>query len=150
MDEVAIYATNLDASTIATHYADGVAGSAGQRIFTDVTSRNPLLYYRLDSMPFTQPAQSTWPVMTNYGSAAVNGVYSPGAVPGGVAGPNNNVGGLDNSMSGTNALLCNGLSTFAEATSTAAFDPPGMFTPFSVALWFKGNPSDSRYESLIE
>jgi hypothetical protein len=148
MDEVAFYTTNLDASTISMHYSDGLSGSAGQ-YFADVTSLNPIMYYRMDSLPYSQPPTNTWPVMTNYGTAAVNGMYSPGSVPGGIAGPNNNLGGLDKSLSGANALLCNGMNTFAEAFSTNAFDPPGMFTPFTVSMWFKGNPSDSRYESLV-
>ena len=148
MDEVAIYATNLDGGTIYTHYNDGVSGSPGQ-YYSDVTSLNPIMYYRMDGSVYTQPNSSTWLVMTNYGTVAVNGVYTPGTAPGGVARPNNGAGAIDSALSGTGAASCNGMSTFAEAYSPSAFDPAGQGTPFTVSMWFKGNPSDSRYESLI-
>lgn len=147
IDEVAIYTNVLSSSAVSTHYNDGTHGAAGQ-YFTDVIDSEPVLYYRMDSPTFTAPAMSTWPIMTNYGTAMVNGVYSPGTTPGAASGPNSgniSAGGF----SANNALAANGLSTFAEAFDPAAFDPAGMYTPFTVSLWFKGNPADdSRYQSL--
>ncbi len=148
IDELAVYTNVLQASDVSTHYNDGVSGAAGT-YFAAVTNDNPLLYYRMDSPTFTAPPMSTWPVMTNYGAAMLNGVYSPGTTPGIVSGPNNgfvSAGGLV----ATNAMAANGLSTFAEATDPDAFDPAGPDTPFTVSLWFKGNPADSsRYQSMV-
>lgn len=148
LDEVAVYNTNLDANTISTHYNDGLYGASGQ-YYADVTTAKPVLYYRMDAPTYTAPPMSEWPVMTNYGTAAVNGVYTPGSAPGSAAGPNNGAGLTSSTLSGNNALPCNGLSTFAEAYDPAAFDPAGGTTPFTVSMWFKGNPSDaSRYQCL--
>jgi hypothetical protein len=148
IDEVAIYNTNLDGGTIYTHYNDGINGTAGQYV-TDVTSLNPILYYRMDRPGYSTPNISTWPVMTNYGSAGVNGVYSPGLAPGSVAGPNNGSGLFARSLSGTNAAPMNGMSTFAESFDTNTFNVVGPTTPLSFSMWFKSNPSDARYQTLV-
>src|SRR5665213_3477784 len=148
MDEVAIYTTNLDSSTIATHYNDAINGAAGQ-YFADVTDLNPILYYRMDSPAYSTPAQSTWPVMTNYGSAAVNGVYRPGLVPGLAPGPRSGTGFPTGRLSGTNSAPMNGVSTFAQVSAPTALDPAKSNTAFTVSMWLRSNPSDSRYESLI-
>jgi hypothetical protein len=147
IDEVAIYNTNLDGGTIFTHYNDGVNGTAGQ-YFNDVTSLHPVLYYRMDRPAYSAPDISTWPVMTNYGSAGVNGVYSPGLAPGSVAGPNNGAGLFAHSLSGTNAAPMNGMSTFAESFDTNTFNVVGPGTPLSFSMWFRSNPSDARYQTL--
>jgi hypothetical protein len=148
IDEVAIYNTNLDAGTVFTHYNDGINGTAGQYV-TDVSSLNPILYYRMDRPGYSTPNISTWPVMTNYGSAGVNGVYSPGLAPGSVAGPNNGAGLFARSLSGTNAAPMNGMSSFAESFDTNTFNVVGPGTPLSFSLWFRSNPSDARYQTLV-
>lgn len=148
IDEVAIYNTNLDAGTISTHYNDGISGSAGQ-YFADVTSLHPLMYYRMDSPTYTAPDSSTLPVMTNYGTSAVNGIYSAGLAPGSVAGPNNGAGLFVKSLSGTNAAPMNGLSSYASAFDPNTFNVIGAQTPLSFSLWFRSNPSDARYQTLV-
>ena len=148
IDEVAIYNTNLDGTTISTHYNDAINGAAGQ-YFADVISLGPLMYYRMDRSAYSTPASSTWPVMTNYGIAGGNGIYQPGLAPGSVAGPNNGVGLFASSLSGTNAAPMNGMSTFASAFNPSAFNVLGATTPLSFSLWFKGNPADSRYQALV-
>jgi hypothetical protein len=148
VDEVAIYNTNLDAGTIQNHYNEGINGTAGQYI-ADVTSLQPVLYYHMDRGAYSVPDQSTWPVMTNYGKAAVNGVYSPGLTPGSVPGPNNGAGLFARALSGTNSAPMNGMSSYAAAFDTNTFNVIGPTTPLSFSMWFRSNPSDARYQTLI-
>ncbi|MGH7951056.1 MAG: LamG-like jellyroll fold domain-containing protein [Limisphaerales bacterium] len=154
VDEVAIYTTNLDGSTIYNHYYDGLNGSAGQYV-ADVTNAHPLLYYRMDSPPYIQPPTSTWPVMTNYGTAAINGVYTPGLAPGGVGGPDNGAGLFATGLSGDNAAPMNGMSAYAAAYAPDVFNvpynavDPSSDTPFTVSVWYKGNPSDPRVQAIV-
>ena len=147
IDEVAIYNTNLDSGTVSTHYNDGISGAAGQ-YFTDVSSLHPLMYYRMNRDAYSLPDSSTWPVMNNYGVAGGNGVYTPGLAPGSAAGPNNGSVFAAN-LSGTNAPAMNGISTFASAFNPTAFNVIGKTNGLSFSLWFRGNPADSRYETLI-
>lgn len=140
LDEVAVYTNLLSPATIAQHYTDGISGAAGV-YKADVLAGSPLLYYRMDSPTWTPPALDTWPVLTNYGSVAVNGVYTPGSVPGGGPGPSDS-GIPVLGLSANNALICDGHSTFADALNIPAFHPTGQ-TPFTVAAWVKGNPADT-------
>ena len=47
-----------------------------------MTNSEPVLYYRMDAPAYTAPASDTWPVLTNYGTVPVNGVYTAGHNPG--------------------------------------------------------------------
>jgi hypothetical protein len=149
IDEVAIYTNILTLTDIQKHYNDGTnAAYAGYK--GDVLADNPLLYYRMDSPAFTPPPISTWPVLTNYGSVAINGVYSPGAVPGGGNGPSAS-GVPVSGLSANTALVGDGDSMFADAGYVPQFSPTGK-TPFSVAAWAKGNPADVAargWQSLV-
>lgn len=141
MDEVAIYTNLLAPSDIQTHYNDGVGGAAGA-YKADVLADNPLFYFRMDSPAYTAPPANTWPVLTNYGSSTVNGVYHPGAVPGGAAGPSESGIRVAN-LSGTNAMQGNGVSSFADAGISPTLNPVN-YTSFSYSAWFKGIPADDR------
>jgi hypothetical protein len=139
VDEIAVYTNLLSISEIQKHYNDGT-NAAFANYKADVLADNPLLYYRMDAPEYFTPPISTWPVLTNYGTVGINGVYLPGAVPGGAAGPSEDgvtIGGLP----ANNALQANGCSIFADAGSNPVFNPSGA-TPFSVAAWVKGNPAD--------
>jgi len=139
IDELAVYTNLLSTGDITTHYNDGISGAAGV-YKADVLADNPLLYYRMDSPPYTEPPVSTWPVLTNYGSVGIQGVYRPEAAPGAVAGPSASgipVAGL----SANTAMQGDGTSIFADAGFDPAFGPTGK-TPFTVAAWIKANPAD--------
>jgi len=145
IDELAVYTNILSVSDITTHYNDGISGAAGT-YKSDVLSKNPLLYYRMDSPTYTPPPRSSWPTLANYGSAAIQGVYKPNAVPGGGPGPNLN-GVPFSGLSGNSALLGDGNSVFADAGFDAQFNPGGTSTanrtPFSVGAWVRTYPSDN-------
>ena len=140
MDEVAIYTNILSVGDIQKHYNDGT-NAAYANYTSDVLADKPLVYYRMDAPAYAPAPISTWPVLTNYGTVALNGVYHPGAVPAGAAGPSEDglpVAGL----AANTALAGNGTSAFADAGFIPQFSPTGK-TPFSVAAWMKGNPADS-------
>lgn len=142
IDEVAIYTNILQPGDVATHYNDGISGAAGQ-YKSDVLSLDPIVYLRMDAPAYRPPPVSTWPVATNYGTIGGNAVYSPGSLPGAVAGPN--ALGLANNR----VMPGNGMSSYVDAGTAPAFDPVN-FTSFSYSVWFKGNPGDSRsFQSLI-
>ncbi|HEV2454288.1 MAG TPA: LamG-like jellyroll fold domain-containing protein, partial [Verrucomicrobiae bacterium] len=139
IDELAIYTNLLQATDILKHYQDGT-NSAANNYEADVLADNPILYYRMDAPAGVVPPLNTWPVLTNYGAIAVNGVYTPTALPGGAPGPSEqggNIGGLD----ATNALASDGDSVFADAGNNPVFHPSGK-TPFTVAAWMKSWPGD--------
>ncbi|MDB6066119.1 MAG: hypothetical protein JWR26_2327 [Pedosphaera sp.] len=139
IDELAVYTNLLDPTRIAAHYASGTTGSPNYR--PTVLADNPLLYYRMDSAPYADLPSTSWPKLTNYGTVAVEGVYRPSAVPGGVAGPSfAGISGIG--FPGSTALACDGNSVFADAGYVPALNPTGN-TPMSVAVWVKSNPSDS-------
>jgi hypothetical protein len=141
LDEVAIYTNVLTPSDIVKHYNDGLGGGAGV-YKADVLADNPLLYYRMDSPTYTKPPRSSWPVLTNYGTVAMNGVYTPGTVPGSLTIP---VTGI----SGSNAPALNGMGAYADAGIAPALDPLG-YTSFSYMAYFRGYPSDDRgYEDIM-
>ncbi len=142
VDEFAVYATNLLAADIAQHYADGTNTVAGA-YKADVLADNPLIYLRMDSPTYSPPG-GNWPALDNYGSAPVNGLYSPGVVPGGISGPAGAAGFV-----ATNAMPGNGMSSFADAGYDPSFNPTGTSQALSVTAWFKGNPADSRLQTII-
>jgi hypothetical protein len=81
--------------------------------------------------------------VTNYGSLAINGVYTPGSLPGLVAGPT--WGGV----SGAKVMPGNGMSSFADVGYDPAFNPTGA-TGFSYSAWFRGNPADTRsFQTIV-
>lgn len=149
LDEVAIYTNALNVSTISNHWATATnsASVAGQ-YYAAVIGSNPLLYYRMDSPSYNGfPARNTWPVLSNYGSAAASGVYMPGVAPGSVAGPNA-FGIFYKGLAGTNSMPGNGVSAFADAGYNAQLDPTNHM-PVSIAGCFQGNPVDSRYQNIV-
>ena len=139
MDEIAVYTNILSLTEIQKHYADGT-NAAYHNYQADVLADNPVLYYRMDSPAWTPPDVSTWPVLNNYGAVAVNGVYTPNSAPGSVPGPAVNGVPIAGTMA-NNALLQDGFSMFADAGNIPQFHPSGK-TPFTVAAWMRGNPTD--------
>lgn len=148
IDEFAIYAaTNLSQSDISTHYNDGIGGAAGVYV-SDVTNDHPVIYLRMDSPAYTPPAASVLPVLVNYGGSGLDGVYTPGTMPGILPGPALASGASFNGLSGTNVAEFSGVSSFADAGYVSAYNPTGA-TPFSVSAMFRGNPADGRNQSIV-
>ncbi|MGH7952881.1 MAG: LamG-like jellyroll fold domain-containing protein, partial [Limisphaerales bacterium] len=146
IDEFAVYTNVL--GDIGTHYNDGGSGGAGVYLH-DVTNDDPVIYLRMDApTTYTPPDVSTWPVLTNYGSAGGNGVYTPGTAPGIASGPSNPNGVPLDGVSGNSAAL-SGISSFADAGYDPAFDPTGPSQTLSVTAWFRGNPADNRFQTII-
>jgi hypothetical protein len=145
IDEFAVY-TNV-ITDIATHYTDGISGAAGV-YKAAVLADNPVIYLRMDSPTYTPPNVSTWPVLTNYGSAGVDGVYNPGTMPGIVAGPANTNGVPFIGLSGANVAQFSGVSSFADAGNMPACNPIGA-VPFTVTAMFRGNPTDDRVQTIV-
>lgn len=147
MDEFAVYTTNLSASDISQHYSDGINPAPTTSYFFDVTNDNPVIYLRMDSPAYTAPAQP-WPTLTNYGSVAVNGSYTPGTMPGVVAGPAT-IGGIPYSgLLGPAVAQLSGVSSYADAGYDATFDPIGTGQTFTVTALFRGNPADNRNQNI--
>ncbi len=136
VDEVAIYTNVLEPSQILAHYETGTNVSPTLSYKDMVVADKPLVYLRMDMPAYTAPDVSTWPVLTNYGSVALNGAYSPGSLAGLVDGPG--FGGV----TGPKVMPGNGMSSYATAGYDVTFDPTN--TPFSFGAWFKGNPADCR------
>lgn len=138
IDEVAIYTNVLSPGRIADHYNAGVDPTDYGAYMTNILADQPLLYYRMDCAGFTNAPVNICPEAVNYGSAPVDGVYLPGVVPGGVAGPvSNNV-----------AAPINGVISCVDAGNDPSFDPTGA-NAFTAMCWFKGNPSDGRLQTIM-
>jgi hypothetical protein len=141
MDEVAIYTNVLTPSQVSQHYTDSVGASGVYK--NDVLAQHPLLYYRMDAPPYTQPTRSTWPVLNSYGTTVLqNGVYTPGAVPGGQA--NVPIADLPSSVS----PLFNGNGGYADVGIDPTLLPLG-YQSFSYTAFFRGSPADDRSYSSI-
>ncbi|HEX4120784.1 MAG TPA: LamG-like jellyroll fold domain-containing protein [Verrucomicrobiae bacterium] len=143
--EVAIY-TNV-IPDIGTHYSDSQTGTNGAYV-ADVMADNPVVYLRMDGPTYTPPSMATWPVLTNFGSVAINGAYTPGTMPGIVQGPNNAGGSFDGLAVDANVPQLSGVSSFADAGYATAYNPTGP-VPFSVVAMFRGNPADNRTETIV-
>ncbi|HTV42630.1 MAG TPA: LamG-like jellyroll fold domain-containing protein [Candidatus Sulfotelmatobacter sp.] len=150
LDEFAVY-TNV-IPDISTHYLDGTNGPDGA-YFHAVTNDNPVIYLRMDAANYTAPAIGTWPVLYNYGTtngvAVGNGVYTPGTLPGILTNSPVNLngvpfGGVSNSLAGLS-----GVSSFGDAGYAPAFNPTGSNANFTVTALFRGNPCDSRVQSIV-
>jgi hypothetical protein len=147
MDEFAVYATNLPAANIAQHYSDGINPAPPTSYFYDVTNDNAVIYLRMDAPAYTAPVQP-WPALTNYGSVGVNGVYTPGTMPGIQPGPAT-IGGIPYSgLLGTNVPQLSGVSSYADAGYASVFDPVGTGQTFTITALFRGNPSDNRIQDI--
>ncbi len=149
VDEVAVY-TNV-ITDIAAKYAAATTPGSSPTYFQLVTNDNPVIYLRMDAPPYTPPPLATWPALTNFGSAAANGVYTPGTMPGIVPGPFNAAGATLGGLlaaGAANAAQLGGVSSFADAGFAPAYNPIGA-TPFTVAAMFRGNPADNRFETIV-
>lgn len=66
MDEVAIYPTELSASTIAAHFAAATTNTAGYGV--QILASGPLGYWNMNEPAVTPPDPSTFPIAANSGS----------------------------------------------------------------------------------
>src|SRR5262249_37874535 len=99
---------------------------------------------RMDSPAYVTPSPSALPVMTNYGTVAMNGLYNANAMPGAMStGPN-----APTELIGANVMPGNGLDSFCDAGYSPVYNPIGKI-PITVSSWFKGNPADSRFQILF-
>ncbi|HTV41732.1 MAG TPA: LamG-like jellyroll fold domain-containing protein [Candidatus Sulfotelmatobacter sp.] len=147
IDEFAVYTNDLSASDILAHYNAGTSGAADAYV-SDVTNDNPVIYLRMDSPAYTPPAATLLPALVNFGSAGVNGFYTPGTMPGILPGPASTNGVPFNGLSGTNVALFSGVSSFADAGYAATYNPIGTM-PISVSAMFRGNPADGRNQTIV-
>ena len=69
-------------------------------------------------------------------------------MPAAVAGPNNGSAFAAGFGAGTNAMPGNGMSSYADAGQSTAFNPKGT-TPFAVSAWFQADPADSRIQTIV-
>lgn len=145
VDEFAVYTTNLSSDDILAHYSAGTNSSVSY--FQVVTNDNPVIYLRMDEPAYTLPT-GNWPALANYGSAPVNGSYSPGTMPGIVPGPKTN-GVPFGGFSGTSVAELSGVSSYADAGYDPSFNPIGSSQTLSITAWFKGNPADGRFQNII-
>lgn len=141
IDEVAVYTNLLTTTQIQNHYLAGTTASSNY--FQTVQNDSPLLYYHMDAPPYVAPPTNNWPVLTNYGTAAINGRYVPSTVPGGIFGP------AYPGLGGTNAMAGNQVSAYADAGIYPGINPLNVTVPFSCTFWFKGNPADNRWNGLM-
>ena len=148
VDELAIYTNVLQATDITTHYNAGLDPVTYGAYKTNVLANGPVIYLRLDGPAYTAPSAASWPVLTNYGKVAANGVYTPGTFPGAATGPVNPGGSVPfGGVSGTVPPF-SGVSTFADVGYASAYDPVGA-KPFTVAAMFRGNPTDGRIQTIV-
>jgi hypothetical protein len=150
MDEVAVYTNSLSAAAVLKHYQDATASD--HTLYTnDVRSAAPIVYLRMDEPVYTQPPAdfSTYPPAVSYGSmTGANGLIQPGSIPG-ISGPV--VSGFGNQSS---AVQLNGFDAAVDVGNGGLFgtalDPQGS-QAFSVAYWFKANPSDcyGRFQTIL-
>ncbi|HEV2328237.1 MAG TPA: LamG domain-containing protein, partial [Verrucomicrobiae bacterium] len=143
IDELAVYTNVLGATDIATHYAAGTNSNPTATYKQIVLNDHPLLYYRMDNPIYVPPDATASSMAVNYGSTTVEGAYLPGTVPGGVSGPT--ASGLGPAPVGSSI---NGIFSCVDAGYDPAFNPTGN-QPFSVIIWFKGNPADRRMQTLL-
>ena len=149
LDDVAIYTNVL--TDVPAHYTAGLSGiTPGQpgSYFYTVTNDNPVVYFRMNSSPYTMPPVASWPALNNYGSVVGNGVYNPGTMPGILAGNSykNFPLGLGNT---TNVALLGGISSFADAGNSSVYNPTGSNANLTVSAMFRGNPYDNRVQSIV-
>jgi hypothetical protein len=149
MTAFAIYTNCLGGVDIFNRYQDATNAANTNAYYRDVTNDNPVVYYKLNAPNYTAPAVSTWPVAANLGSVPSVGVYTPGTVPGILAGPNN-PSGLTYAGVTNNAAMLSGISSFVDVTNpAAAYNVTGSNANFSVTALFRGNPCDGRFNSII-
>lgn len=149
LDDVAIYTNVL--GDVSAHYTAGLSGIAPGlpgSYFSTVTNDNPVVYFRMNSSAYTPPSVASWPTLNNYGSVAVNGVYTPGTFPGILAG--NSFPRFPLGLAGTPTMaLLGGISSFADAGNSSFYNPTGSNAVFSVLAMFRGNPCDNRVQSIV-
>jgi hypothetical protein len=147
IDEVAIYTNALSLNDVQNHYTAGTSASPNPTYDQAVQANHPTVYLRMNAPAYAAPPISSWPVVTNYGKVAANGVYTPGSIPGLIPGPS--AGGIPvANLTGPNAMPGNGMSSFADVGQNAAFNP--TTNAFSYSAWFKGNPGDIRsFQTIV-
>jgi hypothetical protein len=150
IDEVSVYTNALSAAQVSNHYLTGINPSPATSYFQTVLNDLPAVYLRMDAPSYSPPPASTWPALYNFGSAVGNGVYTPGTMPGIMPGPMTTYTAVNQ---GTNVALLSGVSSFADAGYSQAWDPSALngtgSNAFSVVCSFRGNPADNRFQCLV-
>jgi hypothetical protein len=148
LDEFAVYTNALQTNDIAYHYTVGTDATPLTNYFTVVENDNPVIYLRMDSPSYSPPASNTWPTLVNLGSAGLDGVYTPGTMPGILPGPTSSNGEPYTGVT-SNSVQFSGVSSFGDAGYASAFDPTGANANFTVTAIFRGYPCDGRIQSII-
>jgi hypothetical protein len=148
LDEFAVYTNALTQTDIQNHYNAALDPTDYGAYETNVLADDPIIYLRMDGPLYTPPPIASWPVLTNFGSVAVNGVYTPGTLPGLLPGPDWMGGPFAGLASATTVPELSGVSSFADAGYASSYNPTGP-APFSVAAMFRGNPADNRLQTIV-
>lgn len=143
IDEVAVYTNLLPVTEISNHYTAGTNQNPPIAYKQAVLNDNPLLYFRMDSPPFTPPGIVPPADAINFGSAPIDGQYLPGTVPGALAGPSYAGMGSDSV-----ACLLNGIFSCVDAGYDPSFNPTTSH-PFTAMIWFRGYPADGSMQTLM-
>ncbi len=152
ISEVAIYTNALPTSDLANHYAAGTNASpttAYTNLVLNDPNGPPIVYLRMNAPAYTAPPVGSWPPLDNYGTTTGNGVYTPGTFPGILTEGVNN--GYPVNVAASQVALLSAMGTFADVggTVSAACNPTGSNANFTVTAMFRGNPSDSRTQSIV-
>jgi hypothetical protein len=138
LDEVAFYTNALSAAHVAAHYHAATTNKSGYA--RQILADHPVGYWHLDEPAYTAPDPSTLPVALNIGSlsAAANGIYEPGCLPG--------VPGVPDAGLGVNNYAC-------QFNGTGWIDIPATCVGFTGALtlsaWVKANPASGYFETIV-
>lgn len=148
VDEVAVYTNVLAAGDVTQHYTDATNVAPATSYFSDVTNNGPVIYLRMDNGGYYPPDVSTWPGVTNYGNYGLNGVYTPGTLPGLLPGPATPAGQPFGGIAATRVAALSGVSSYADVGYSPAYNPTGT-VPFSVTAMFRGDPVDNRSQTIV-
>lgn len=138
VDEVAIYTNVLSPGEVLAHYQNGTNASPAQTYASLVSSKNPLLYYRLDEPAYTPPPGFV--TATNSGSLGMiaDGIYDP-AVADGV--PGVPFRGFE---AGNRAASFNGVM------SDISISPQSLTADnFTITCWFKRSGAHQNGQALV-
>jgi len=134
IDEVAIYASTLNATEVSTHYQNGTSPLPSPPYDQLVGAKSPPAYYRLNEPAYVPP------VAANLGSLAAqaDGAYGANTVPGSPGPPALGLG------AGNHACLFTGSGDINCGTSTG-FD----LNAISISAWIKVNAWDKTWQAIV-
>jgi hypothetical protein len=138
VDEAAFYTNALSAADVAAHYSAATTNNSGYA--AQILADNPVGYWHLDEPSYSAPAQDALPVAVNIGSlsAAANGIYEPGSLPGAAGVPDAGLG-ADN-----RACQFNNTGWIAIPAAWVGFTGP-----LTLSAWVKANPAAGCSETIV-